>query len=197
MTRTIAISALALSAGAACSQTVNINILVDEPVLAPGDSTAVTLEASFATSDYGVAGILTDLVADTTEDISGAWSDWQLVSPMNGPGTTPGVADGVGGFAGILAGQLHFPPAGIYGFPQNPILFWTATFTAPVDGGGYRVDLSTETSRFEMYTDRASIHSESRLDVLVEGEGSIFVVPAPSGGAVLLLGLGATARRRR
>lgn len=196
MRNSITMTALAMTTGLASAQTVNINILIDEPVLAPGDRTAVTLEASFTTSDYGVAGILTDLVADTTEDISGAWSDWALVSPMNGPGTTAGVADGAGGFAGILAGQLHFPPAGIYGFPQNPILFWTATFTAPVDGGGYRVDLSTETSRFEMYTDRASIHSESRLDVLVEGEGSIFVVPAPGSALVLTAGMLLGCRRR-
>ena len=193
----ITIAALAATAGLASAQTVNINILIDEPLLAPGDSTALTLEASFTTSDYGVAGILTDLVADTTADISGAWSDWALVSPMNGPGTTPGVPDGSGGFEGIIAGQLHFPPAGIYGFPQNPILFWTATFTAPADAAGSRVDLSTRTSRFEVYPDRASVRSESRLDVLVEGAGQIHVVPAPATGAALGLGLLALRRRRR
>lgn len=199
MTRTIATAALLLSAGAACGQTVNVNILIDEPVLAPGDSTTVMLEVAFTTADYAVAGIATDLLADTTptHDISGAWSDWQLVAPMNGPGTTAGAPDGMGNFTGILAGQLNFPPGGIYSAPQNPIAFWQATFTAPLDIGGFRVDLTTDTSRLDMYPRRESALSESRLDRVVEGEASLFLVPAPASGAVLLLGLGAAARRRR
>lgn len=197
MRTSISIGALAMTAGLAAAQTVNVNILVDEPVLAPGDSTTVTLEIAFTTGDYAVAGIATDLLADSTNDISGAWSDWQLVAPMSGPGTTAGSPDGVGNFTGILAGQLNFPPAGIYSAPQNPIAFWQATFTAPSDTGGFFVDLSTDTSRLDMYPSRSSSLSESRLDFVVEGSERLFLVPAPASGMLLLLGLGSTNRRRR
>jgi hypothetical protein len=197
MTRTFAIAALTCAAGLASAQTVNVNILVDEPVLAPGDSTTVTLEIAFTTADYAVAGIATSLLADSTNDISGAWSDWQLVAPMSGPGTTAGAPDGMGSVRGIIAGQLNFPPAMIYSLPQNPIAFWQATFTAPTDVGGFFVDLSTDTSRLDMYPRRESSLSESRLDLVVEGSERLFLVPSPASGAVLLLGLGAATRRRR
>ncbi|UYV13808.1 MAG: hypothetical protein NCW75_05860 [Phycisphaera sp.] len=198
MARTFAIAAIVSAAGLATAQTVDINILVDEPVLAPGDSTTVMLEVAFTTADYAVAGVATDLLADTLpgSDISGAWSDWQLVAPMSGPGTTAGLPDGLGSFTGILAGQLNFPPAGIYSDPSNPIAFWQATFTAPLDSGGFRVDLTTDTSRLDMYPSRDSSLSESRLDLVVEGEASLFLVPAPAGALVLGLGLAPFGRRR-
>lgn len=198
MTRTFSIASLALSAGAACAQTVNLSIDIRHPILSVGSSTPVTLRAEFSTGDYAVAGIATDLVGEDSFGFpSGRWSDWQLVAPMDGPGTSAGETSGRFDVTGILAGQLNFPPAGIYADPVNPAPFFEATFTAPIDaGGGYRVDLLTETSRFDVYIDRESSTSESRMGVLVEGSAAIHVVPAPASAAVLALGLAATRRRR-
>jgi hypothetical protein len=201
MTRTSRIRTLALAAAlplataAASAQTVSIDFEIADPSLLPGESTSVRLIAAFDTFDYAVAGIMTDLLAAAPVDISGSWSDLALVAPMNGPGTTAGGRHG-SGVSGIIAGQLNFPPAMIYGEPQNPIAFWSATFTAPTDPGWYTVDLTTRTSRFDVYPERASARSESRLGVLVEGAGVIVVVPAPASGCVLAIGLAATRRRR-
>ncbi len=196
MIRTIAIASLVLSAGAACAQTVNLIIDVEEPLILPGESTRVTLRAEFSTGDYALAGIATDLVVtDIVGDTEGRWSDWELVSPMDGPGTTAGGPTGEYDMTGILAGQLNFPPARIYADPSSPIAFWQATFTAGVANG--IIDFATRTSRLDMYPTRGSSLSESRLDVVVEGSGFIAIaVPAPSSAAVLL-GLGLLARRHR
>lgn len=196
MIRTLPIAALTLIAGIASGQTVAITIDIDEPLLAPGQSTSVTLRAGFDPGDFAMAGVWTDLLASAPADLDGAWSEWAVVVPMDGPGTTAGDPDGAGGFTSIIAGQLLFPPASFPADPTNPIAFWTATFTAPLDGGDYWVDLSTSTSRYNVYLSRESSLSESRLDQLVEGQGRIFVVPAPATSAVLALGLLATRRRR-
>lgn len=152
MTRTFAIASLVLSAGlsagAASAQTVNLTFDIRNPILSVGSSTPVTLRAEFSTGDYAVAGIATDLVgAAALGTPSGRWSDWQLVTPMDGPGTSAGETSGRFDVTGILAGQLNFPPARIYADPSNPIAFWQATFTALEVG---YIDLETRTSRLDM-----------------------------------------------
>ncbi|MEO1279109.1 MAG: hypothetical protein AAFV77_09150, partial [Planctomycetota bacterium] len=102
------------------------------------------------------------------------------------------------GFDAITAGQLHFPPtSGIYADDSNPIAFWQATYTAPADVSTlFEIDLSTMTRRYDVYVDRASSRSESRLDELIEGFGTITVIPAPASFAVLVLGAACVRRRR-
>lgn len=191
-----ATAALVLSSAAQAQMPGSVVIEVAEPILAPGESTTVRLLAGFdSTRDFAVAGIVTSLLADSGGvDIAGAWSDVALVFPMNGPGTTFGTPD-AGGYAGIIAGQLNFPPAGMGADPSAPIAFWEGTFTAPADAGAFAVDLSTLTMRFDVYLERDSSRSESRLDGLTEGAATITVVPAPS-GAFVLLGVLALRRRR-
>lgn len=174
-------------------------IEIDEPVLALGESTTVRLLAGFDSArDFAVAGVATSLLADPHgHDIAAAWSDVALVSPMDGPGTTFGTPD-AGGYTGILAGQLNFPSTGGGADTSDPIAFWQATFTAPTDQGFFFVDLSTQTTRFDVYIERDSSRAEARLDGLTEGSGRISIVPAPAGGLVGLAALSfASARRRR
>lgn len=171
-------------------------IEIDRPMLLPGESATVRLLAGFdSTVDFAMAGLLTDLLADARGvDVGSAWSDVVLAPPMNGPGTSTGTPVD-GGFEGILAGQLNFPLSTGYADPMNPIPFWEATFTAPLDAGAFEMDLSTRTTRFDVYADRMSSFSESRLDGLTEGAGRITVVPAPA-TVLVLIGLVAHCRRR-
>jgi hypothetical protein len=184
--KTAAIFAVAGVAAAAAAQSITMDIA--DATLAIGESTTVTLTASYGGSDYAIAGVGTSVVGGGDN-----WSDLALIAPMAGPGTSAGVTSG-NGVNGIIAGQLNFPPAMIYANPTNPIAFWSATYTASAEGV---FDLSTDTSRFDVYVRRESSLSESRLADLREGAGTITVVPAPASLALLGLGGLAAARRRR
>ena len=192
MKKAFALVAVAGVAAAASAQSINIDVA--NPTLGPGESTTVTLSAGYGGSDYAIAGVALDFISSVGSD---GWSDLALIAPMNGPGTSFGAPSGTG-VDGIIAGQLNFPPAMIYAVADNPIAFWSATYTAPADvPAGFTVDLSTNTSRFDVYVARDSSRSESRLADLAEGAGSINVVPAPASLALLGLGGLAAARRRR
>ena len=165
---------------------------IENDTLLPGQSTTITLAAAHATSEWAMATVGTNLVASTGSE---GLSDWALVAPMSGPGTTPGALSPTG-IDGILAGQLNFPPAGVPQ-PPNPIDFWRVTYTAPTDvAAPFDLLLSTDTSRFEVYPTRESVFGESRLDLLVEGNATIRVIPAPA-SALVLAGLALATRRRR
>ncbi|MEQ8316950.1 MAG: PEP-CTERM sorting domain-containing protein [Phycisphaerales bacterium] len=190
--KTAAILAVAGVAAAATAQSISIDVA--NPTLNPGESTTVTLSAGYGGGDYAIAGVGTDFISSVG---STGWSDVQLIAPMDGPGTSAGAPSGTG-VDGIIAGQLNFPIAGIYADPTNPIAFWSATYTAPaVVADAFTVDLSTDTSRFDVYVSRDAALSESRLGDLREGQGAINVVPAPASLALLGLGGLAAARRRR
>jgi hypothetical protein len=170
-----------------------ITIEVDNPVLLPGESTTVTLLGGYGGTDYAVAGLATNLV--TTVGSEG-WSDATLVAPMAGPGTSAGMASATG-WDGIVAGQLNFIGAMIYADPTNPIAFWRATYTAPADAAApFDIDVSTMTTKYDVYVDRQRATSESRLADLTEGAATIRVVPAPASASLLALGLLAMRRRR-
>ena len=190
--KTAAIFAVAGVAAAAAAQSINIDVA--NPTLNPGESTMVTLTAGFDAADYAMAGIATNFVASMGSD---GWSDLAVIAPMNGPGTSAGAASATG-VDGIIAGQLNFPAAMIFADDTNPIAFWSATYTAPaVVDDPFTVDLSTRTTKFDVYLNRDSSLSESRLGSLSEGQGAINVVPAPASLALLGLGGLAAARRRR
>lgn len=171
-------------------------IEIDEPVLAPGESTTVRLWASYdSTRDFAMGVVATSLLADSGGvEITDAWSDAALVGRMDWIGTTPGVPE-AGGYTGIIAAQFHWWQDPLATDRSDPIAFWEATFTAPTDAGALTVDLSTITTRFEVWYSVDSSILESRFDGLTEGSGRITVVPAPA-SALVLLGLLAARRRR-
>ncbi|MEQ9095200.1 MAG: hypothetical protein RIE32_02940 [Phycisphaerales bacterium] len=189
MTRTrssmLSTLALLLTAGAAGAQIAanGITILVDDPVLEPGQSTTVRMEAYFDARDFCMSWVATSLLSSAgAQGLEGP----SLIQPMDGPGATAGVIDGAG-VGGIIAGQLHgFIGAGIFGDPTNPMAFWEVTYTAPTDvAAPLSVELETLTTRFDVHTDPWEFSEESRLDDFAEGEATIRVVPAPAGVAVL------------
>jgi hypothetical protein len=190
MIRITTAAVLAL-AGTALAQ-YEITIDVENPVLRPGESTTVTLLGGYGGTDYAVAGLATNFITSVGSE---GWSDADLVHPMGFVGTSPGVPSPTG-YDGIIAGQfqdgLHF-----YADPTNPIAFWTVTYTAPLDASApFDIDLSTMTTKYDVYLSRESATSASRLADLVEGSGTIRVIPAPASALVLAGGIIAMRRRR-
>lgn len=167
---------------------------IDDEVLGPGESTTVRLWVAFPPSDHSLAGILTDVRSSVGSD---GFSELSLISPLDGPGTSSGTPSTTG-IDEIIAGQLMFPICGIAGCPMsvNPVAFWEATYTVPIDATPMLVELTTMTSRLDVYPELLNPRSESRLDGLLEGEATIRVVPAPAGAALIGLG-GLLGRRRR
>lgn len=159
----------------------------------PSQVFTISMDASYGGADYAIAGIATSLVINEAQ---GEFSNLRLVAPMDGPGTSAGVV-GASSIDGIIAGQLNFPTAGIYADPTNPIAFWEVDFTVDdVLSGPVILDIETMTTRYDVYLDRMSSTSESRLTELQEGS-LVIVVPAPASGLALLGGLALTSRRRR
>ena len=195
--RLVGAAALAASASLAHAQTPGeVIIAIGNHVLAPGESTTVRLWAGFdGDADYAMGYVTTSLLADAGgAEVASAWSDVRLIPVMDGPGTTSGTPVD-GGFAGITAGQLNFPPAGGGADTSNPIAFWEATFTAPADLGALAVNLSTRTTLFDVYRSRDAGVPVSRLDGLTEGAGTITIIPTPA-SAIVLFGFVALRRRR-
>lgn len=160
-------------AGGAMGQTWEMFFEVSNPEPMPGETITITLKAGYGGTDYAIAGLGTNFEVSS---LQGELSDWRLVAPMDGPGTSDGtlVGDSV---EGIIAGQLNFPAtAGIYADPTNPIAFWEADLT--VDGvlsGPVVLDVRTRTTRYDVYINMQSATSESRLADLVEGELRVLV----------------------
>lgn len=190
-TAAVLASAALTAAGhaAALAQAIHFDIT---GIPSPGGTETITMSASFNPLDYAVAAVGTSVVIN---EIQGDLSNARLVAPMMGPGTSEGVI-GVGSVDDIIAGQLNFPPAGIYADPTNPIAFWQVDWTYVPGGGSVLLDIESQTDRFDVYTDRLLARSEFRIDELEEGRLRI-VIPAPAGAFVLLGGLALTTRRRR
>lgn len=185
--------ATAVAAAQAQLDPSGLRITVDIETLLPGESTIIRLEAYFDSArDYCIGGIGTWLDSSTGD---AGLSDVRLIGPLLGPGTTPG-SPGERGVRGIAAGQIN-GLGNIYGDPSNPIAFWEATYTAPLDvTSPFEVMLETRTSLFYVYPYMYSPSTESRLDRFQDDTATIRVIPAPA-GAALLLGIAMASRRRR
>lgn len=176
-----------------CAQA-EVRIVSDQSELLPGESTVVNMYATFPPTEFAFAAIITDLLASTG---STGWSDLEVPRALSAPGWSEGTPTDLG-IEGIIAGQIHFPPAGPPIDLSNPILFWQATYTAPLDvSTPFDIHLTTQTTRFLTYFSIDESGTRSHLDGLIEGQGTIRVVPAPASLALLLLGGMAAHRRRR
>ncbi|MFI4883055.1 MAG: hypothetical protein ACIAQU_10780, partial [Phycisphaerales bacterium JB064] len=164
-----------------------ITIDVENPVLRPGESTVVTMYAGFSPELLSMAGIGTDFrSSEGGRGLSGA----EIIAPMDGPGAQVGTLSATG-YDGILAGQIEF--LSIPSDRTNPIAFWRVTYTAPAEvSSPFEVELSTLTSRYDVYRVPASIATRSELADLTEGSATIHVIPAPASTLVLACGLLAT-----
>lgn len=195
--RTLAAVPVLSVAAAATAQTLpdyGFVIDIENDTLMPGQSTRVTLAATYNEPEsVKVAGVGLDLLISTGSE---GWSDAALIAPMDGPGTSPGTLLATG-YDRIVAGQLLFPP-GMWFPDPNPTLFWQATYTAPMDTArAFDVDLTTETFAYHVYISPSSAESIEVTGRVVEGAATIHVVPSPVGGFLLVMGLAAAHRRGR
>ena len=181
MTKWITIAGMA---GVASSSLAQQGWLLESDIISGFDPVTVTLSATYASSDYAFAGARLDLVADEP-----GWSDPELL--LMGPGTSAGTISGAV-VEGVIVGQLHFPPGGIFADPANPIEVWQGKFSTS-DFTPRFLSISTRTTQFAVYPDMGSPLSELRTPT----EASVLVfVPTP--GALPLLAItGVAAHRRR
>lgn len=195
MRRTTACVLLLAASTPTLAQTSRAEIVFDieNDRLLPGQSTTVTMAAGWGGPWYMMCCVAADLQISTGE---AGWSDLQLIAPMAGPGTSEGSLTAIG-VEGILAGQLNFPP-GKWEPDPNPLPFWSATYTAPaVVATPFDVELTSETSLFEVYVERGTAETRSLMDVLTEGQATIHVIPAPASLLIIAAGpLFVTLRRR-
>jgi len=165
---------------------------LSNPVLSPG-SASTTVTASIDQGPGAFAVAAASLNIHSTEE---GWSD--LVALLSRwtppvPGQNPGTISG-GSVTGIGAGQpLGWLP--IPGYPRpGRIEVWQATFTV-TDFTARRIELSTETSRLDVFLDDITFTRVIRTPA--EGSAIIHIIPAPAGLVPLGLGGLALARRRR
>jgi MYXO-CTERM domain-containing protein len=190
----VALVALAgLASGASATNTWVADISYSNPngrIEQAGDTATVQIWAQFDDNLYAFAGGALNVM---TDDNNGSWSN--IGRDLKGPGTADGVAAG-GNVTGIITGQLHFPLAGIFADTSNPIKAWHGTFTTS-DFTTRTVNLSTDSTKYSVYTDEAGTSSDF-INSLIEAAGGIQVgVPTPGTAALLGLGALAAGRRRR
>ncbi|MEO1008186.1 MAG: PEP-CTERM sorting domain-containing protein [Planctomycetota bacterium] len=191
MTTTMTATALLALAGTASAQELIFD-LSDIPAggLLFGETATIRLLAGFEPTDFAFAGVRTDFVTSVGSE---GFGDPRLIAPLDGPGTEEGVLSATG-VDDIVAGQIS-GLGGIYADTSNPIAFWEVDYTVDTFDV-FEVQLSTDTSRFDVYIDMSSAASESRLADLTEASGS-FLVNVPAPGTLAMLGLGAVVMRRR
>jgi len=193
MTKTSAAALLAV-AGLTAAATASVDpntyeIRVSNPVSPGTPSTTVEVWADWDSATYfAFAASEFDLLGDSTGAFSGP------SSAFGDPGQQDGTISG-GDVTDIVAGQLQFPPGGFSADRSDPIKIWSGTWST-TDFTARSVDLSTLTTAYSNYLDVAGSSADVTMTV-VEGAGSITVVPAPASLALLGLGGLAAARRRR
>jgi hypothetical protein len=181
------------SAAIAAAQA-EVRIASDKSELLPGESTIVSMYATFPPTEFAFAAIITDLLSSTG---STGWSDLEVPRELRAPGWSAGRPTTLG-IEQIISAQVYFPPAGPWPVLSNPILFWQGTYTAPSDVSvPFDLTLATQTTRLDTYFSIDEFGTRSHLDVLIEGEATIHVVPAPASIVLALMGGALVNRRRR
>ena len=170
----IALCTLLPSVALAQTSPYTIHIVVDPPVIEPGQEATIELRAGFdGDRDYAMRAIFTSLLCSSGGD---AFSGIELISPLDGVGTSAGAATALG-VESIVAGQRNIPTADLYADPTNPIPFWRANYTAgPFSGASQLVALRTETTRYEVYLYRSRELIESRMLEFVDGSATLRIV---------------------
>lgn len=180
MKKSLAIFAAVGVASAASAQSVDIEPL--DSTVGLGEAVTLTVFADSGPDDYAVAGF--------NFNVNASGGDWGgLTSLLTHPGQNPGTVVG-SNVEDVSSGQLF-----AFGFVPEPgrIAVWSGDFSSATEGV---FDISTETTRFEVYTENME-GSPRRSLTPTEGSASVTVIPAPASLALLGLGGLLFARRRR
>lgn len=160
-------------------------------------SATVTLWIPVPRDLYALAGVRFDALMDDPAGPVGAsaWSDPMRLPGLGAPGTNDGTVspDGLA-VLGAVAGQVHFPSAGLFADPSDPIAVWTATVST-TDFTARDLVLTTDIGRIQFYESEFSSTAVDR--VIGEARSTVAVVPAPGTGAVLVVAMGLCGVRRR
>ncbi|MEQ8318561.1 MAG: GC-type dockerin domain-anchored protein [Phycisphaerales bacterium] len=160
----------ATSAAVAQGSPYFIEIRVDPPVIEPGETALVSMLGAFDPDAYYAIGTIrnTLLMSDGSEGMADfVGYGWRIAC------TQPYVAPS--GVKGPCIGQYSSAGSGIYADPANPILYFTAEFTASAHMDPV-VELTSATTHFSCIFERSSPSRESRLDDLIEGSATITIV---------------------
>ena len=128
-----------------------------------------------------------DLVAS-----EGEW--WHFVFQLGRPTAGPIISGS--SITGVVVGQFHLPPLGVFGDPSNPIRVFAADWRT-TDFTPRSVSLDTTNTHYFWVAEWQTGAGFQIWPNVIPGSGSISVVPAPS---LLLFPAGAFAvaqRRRR
>lgn len=214
--RAIGVATILAASGAASAQeTAQFMVQVSQATLAPGESAEVRVLVKYAP---GVGGLVYwgwqfpqlgrvvgfslaafDLNASRAVGVSGGWSNL-AVAPGFHPASSAGTIAG-NNVIGAEIGTGFGPP--LVTVPTtNPTLLWTGTWTASAGSEVGAVSLSTAVLNFgnvQIWLHGGAIGTYAVEDAwpCTNGQAVINVVPAPSTGAALCLGILMAPRRRR
>lgn len=219
--RSIAVLGVLAATGFAVAQeSATMMIQISQATLNPGESTNVSVWASYTPgvggaavwntlggtgqpgSVLGFSAALFHLVGSPAGGVIGSWSNLQLGPGATNLGTSAGT---IGGFSvnTVMWGTGFGPPIAPAG-TANPILLWSGTFTAALNTGMGTVGLGTNVfggapapNKVRVWLDvGAPVAAEDAWDVQ-NGNGTISIIPAPGAAALLALAGMAGLRRRR
>lgn len=149
-----------------------IHIEVDRPVLEPGETTEVRLLAGFDSDrDWAIMTVFGDL---RMSDGSEGMSDFGRGPHLRGPGCDPVVVE-PWGLSGICSWQYQSETSAIVADPSDPMIYFTAQFTASADMDRV-IELTSENQVYRVYPVRLELRWESRLDELIEGSATLTIV---------------------
>lgn len=155
----------------------------------PDDTATISLWAAWDAKYYAFDMAKLDVIADDPID-SGEWLESRTV--LRGPGSGDGTIEG-DRVAGIIPSQLQFPGT-FFADTSNPILVWHGTWSTSALHAR-DIPINTESRAFRLWTDFEG-DSDSFIDMLTEGFGTIQVVPAPAVAPPLILAAALGWRRR-
>ncbi len=160
-------------------------------------SATVTLWVPVPDDLYALAAVRFDALMDDPAGPVGAsaWSDPMRAPGLDDPGTRDGMVspDGLA-VLGALPGQLHFPLAGLFADPSDPIAVWSATI-GTTDFTPRDLTLTTDIDRTQFFVSETSA---AVIDLVIgDARATVVVVPAPGVGVALGMGLGFAGSRRR
>lgn len=221
--RALAVAAILAVAGVASAQeTAHLIVEVSQATLAPGESTEVRVLVAYAPSVGApawwswphtqwpqlarVAGFslaVFDVNTNPAIGVTGTWSNLAFGGWASGF-SSPGVISG----NNVLNAQIGtgFGPPYIPGVTENPLLLWTATWTASVTSGPGRLDIGTDVlgtittpETVSVWLQGGQIGPISVEDFwpCTDGQGVVTVIPAPGVAIIAVAGVLFIPWRRR